>query len=80
MKFMEKIYKTVLEIVSKHFGIDSKMISKETHFEKDLGADSVDMIMLVIEMENVYGFSIPEDLLDKITTPESAARIIKKRL
>ncbi len=80
MKFMEKMHTEIINIVAMQFELKPETVSMETHLELDLGADSIDLIMLVIEFENTYGVSIPVEELSFIYSPQRVVEIIKKKL
>ncbi len=58
----------VIEIVSEQMGVDKTEISRETSFANDLNADSLDTVELVMEFEDEFETSIPDDQAEKIQT------------
>ncbi|GAA4423942.1 acyl carrier protein [Bremerella cremea] len=58
----------VIEIVASQLGVDKEKVSRESSFVNDLGADSLDMVELVMELEEEFDIDIPEDSADKIET------------
>ncbi len=77
---MDKLYKEIMEMIAKQFEIEPQLVSKETNLELDLGADSVDMIMFVIEIENRYNINLPEEELANFYSPKAAVEYLHKRL
>ena len=55
---MKTISERIKKIVSEHLGVDYKMISEESNFAKDLGADSLDTVELIMAFEEEIGFLI----------------------
>jgi len=58
----------VIDIVSKQLGVDSGEITRETSFVNDLNADSLDTVELVMELEDNFSTTIPDDDAEKIQT------------
>ena len=58
----------VIEIVAEQMGVDKSEVSKETHFINDLNADSLDTVELVMEFEDEFETSIPDEEAEKIQT------------
>ena len=66
----------VIDIVSEQLGVDKEKISRETSFVNDLGADSLDTVELVMELEEEFDVDIPDDAADKIQTVGEAIDFI----
>ena len=62
------IEKQVIEIVSEQMGVDKSEITRETSFINDLNADSLDTVELVMEFEDEFDMSIPDEEAEKIQT------------
>jgi acyl carrier protein len=58
----------VVEIVAEQMGVDKTQITRETSFVNDLGADSLDTVELVMEFEDEFDISIPDEEAEKIQT------------
>jgi acyl carrier protein len=74
---MEDIDQKVIEIVSEQMGVDKSEITRETHFINDLNADSLDTVELVMEFEDEFELSIPDEEAEKIQTVGQAIDYIK---
>ncbi|MAB83592.1 MAG: acyl carrier protein [Phycisphaerae bacterium] len=68
----------VSEIVSEQMGVDRAEITRETSFANDLNADSLDTVELVMEFEDEFETSIPDDEAEKIQTVGQAIDYIMK--
>ena len=60
----EKVY----QIVSEQMGIDKSELARDTSFVDDLNADSLDTVELVMEFEDEFEMSIPDEEAEKIRT------------
>ena len=58
----------VIDIVADQLGVDKEKITLETSFVDDLGADSLDTVELVMELEEEFDINIPDDAAEKIRT------------
>ena len=68
----------VIDIVAEQLGVDKEKVTPETSFVNDLGADSLDTVELVMELEEEFDISIPDDAADKIQTVGQAIEFIEK--
>ena len=68
----------VIEIVAEQLGVDKEKIARETHFVNDLGADSLDTVELVMELEEEFDINIPDDAAEKIQRVGEAIDFIDK--
>jgi acyl carrier protein len=67
-KVADDIQAKVIEIVSEQMGKDASEITRETSFVNDLNADSLDTVELVMEFEDQFELSIPDEDAEKIQT------------
>ena len=63
-----EIQEKVISIVSEQMGVDKAEINKETSFVNDLNADSLDTVELVMEFEDEFEMSIPDEEAEQIQT------------
>jgi len=68
----------VIEIVAEQMGVDKSEITRETSFVNDLNADSLDTVELVMEFEDQFEMSIPDEEAEKIQTVGQAIDYIKE--
>jgi len=76
----QEIEEKVIGIVSEQMGIDKGEISKDTSFVNDLNADSLDTVELVMEFEDEFEMSIPDEEAEKIQTVGQAIAFISQHL
>ncbi|RNC80809.1 MAG: acyl carrier protein [Phycisphaera sp.] len=67
----------VIDIVAEQLGADKAKISRDTSFVDDLNADSLDTVELVMEFEDAFETSIPDDQAENIKTVGQAIEFIK---
>ncbi len=67
----------VIDIVAEQLGVDKDKIKSESNFVNDLGADSLDTVELVMELEEEFDISIPDDAAEKIQTVGEAVKHIE---
>ncbi len=72
----EQVFDKVAGIVSEQMGVDKNEIKKETSFVNDLNADSLDTVELVMEFEDEFDMSIPDEEAEKIQTVGAAVEFI----
>ena len=66
----------VIDIVAEQMGVDKSEITRETNFSNDLNADSLDTVELVMEFEDEFETSIPDEEAEKIQTVGQAIEYI----
>lgn len=69
---VQAIESKVIEIISEQMGVDKSEITRETSFINDLNADSLDTVELVMEFEDEFDMSIPDEEAEKIQTVGAA--------
>jgi len=75
---VQAIEDKVIEIISEQMGVDKSEIARETSFINDLNADSLDTVELVMEFEDEFDMSIPDEEAEKIQTVGAAVDYVAK--
>ena len=75
----QEIESKVIKIIAEKLGVDESEVKPEASFTDDLGADSLDIVELVMELEEEYGIEIPDEDAEKITTVQDAINYIKEK-
>ncbi|MCD4676481.1 MAG: acyl carrier protein [Desulfobacula sp.] len=65
---MEKLKKKIIKIIAKELAVPRRSIKEDTSIQEDLGADSLDVINIVMEIENKFNIEIDEDALTEFNT------------
>lgn len=75
---IKQIEEKVIDIISEQMGADKSEITRETSFVNDLNADSLDTVELVMEFEDEFDMSIPDEEAEKIQTVGAAIDYVAK--
>jgi len=67
----------VKEIIAKELEVDVKQITSEARFIEDLGADSLDIVELVMALEEEFDINIPDEDADKLKTVGDAMNYLR---
>ena len=74
---IEEIFQTMRELVAEQFAMEPSEVTMDTSFEEDLGADSVDLVELVMAMEEEFEMGeVQEEDLGKLKTVGGAVNYI----
>ena len=73
---MSETAERVKKIVVEHLGVEQEKVTEDASFIDDLGADSLDIVELVMAFEEEFGVEIPDDAAEKITTVKDAINYI----
>ena len=68
----------VKKIVVEHLGVEEDKVTPDASFIDDLGADSLDIVELVMAFEEEFGVEIPDDAAEKIATVGDANKYIEE--
>lgn len=74
----EKIKERVIQIVCDNLGVSKEQVTESTSFTEDVGADSLDIVELVMELEEEFEITIPDEEAEKIKTVGEAIDYIVK--
>ena len=75
---MSEIKEKVVEIIVDKLGVDAAEVKDEASFTNDLGADSLDTVELIMELEKQFDVTIPDTDAEKIQTVGDAVAYIEK--
>ncbi|WP_290372930.1 acyl carrier protein [uncultured Muribaculum sp.] len=74
---MAEIASRVKAIIADKLNVDENEVTENAEFTKDLGADSLDTVELIMEFEKEFGITIPDDKAEGITTVKDAIDYIE---
>ena len=75
---MEDIASRVKAIIVDKLTVDENEVTPTAEFSKDLGADSLDQVELIMEFEKEFGITIPDEDAEKIKTVNDVVAYIEK--
>lgn len=75
---MDKVFEKVKEIVVEQLGVDEEEVTMKASFVDDLGADSLDIVELIMAFEEAFETEIPDEDAEKISTVGDAVKYIKE--
>ena len=76
---MGAIDEKVIDIIVDKLGVDRAEVTPEAVFVDDLGADSLDLVELIMAMEEEFGFEIADEEAEKMRTVQDVINFIKAR-
>lgn len=75
------IFEQLKDLLAEQFGVDAESITKETSFEENLGADSLDLVDMSMALEEVFGIEeLSEEDIADITTVGDLVRFLHSRV
>ena len=77
---MSEIEAKVKEIIVDKLGVDEAELTPEATFTNDLGADSLDTVELIMELEKEFDITIPDDQAEKIATVGDAIAYVEEHV
>lgn len=72
------ILEKVKALLADQFDVEEDKITMETNIEEDLGADSLDVVDLVMSIEDEFGIEVPEEDIEKLKTVASVVKFIEE--
>ena len=76
---MASVEERVIDIVCENLGVNKEQVTRQTSFQEDVGADSLDIVELVMELEEEFDLSIPDEDAEKIQTVGNAVAYITSK-
>lgn len=76
---MEDVFNKVADIICSQLNIDKSVVTMDSEIIKDLGADSLDIIEMLMSFEDEYGISIPDEVSQNLKTVGDIVALIEKK-
>ena len=73
-------FEQVKRVLAEQLGVDESVITLDSSFVDDLGADSLDIVELIMGLETEFDIEIPDEDAEKITTVGDAVEYIKDHI
>ncbi len=77
---MSNIAERVTNIIADKLTIDASEVTPEANFKQDLGADSIDLVELIMEFEREFDLPIPDEKAEEIQTVGNAIQFLEEAL
>ncbi len=77
---MATIEERVIQIVCDNLGVNKEQVTRNTSFQEDVGADSLDIVELGMELEEEFEITIPDEEAEKIKTVGESIDYIEREL
>ena len=77
---MDEIFKTMQDLIAEQFAIDTDEIGMDSSFVDDLGADSLDVVDMLMSLEDEFDVEIPDDEIEKIRTVGDLVTYIEENM
>ena len=72
------VQQRLTDIIVNQLGVEASAVVPKAKFIEDLGADSLDLVELIMAMEEAFGIEIPDDAAEKIKTVEEAINFVEQ--
>jgi acyl carrier protein len=72
------LFDDVVEVVVEQLSVDAGEVKEDSKFVEDLGADSLDVVELVMALEEKFDIEIPDDVAEGIATVSDAMKFIEE--
>ncbi len=72
------IFEKLQEILADQLELDPETITGESHILDDLGADSLDVVDIIMSVEDEFGMEVPDEAVDNIRTVEDMVKYIEE--
>ena len=77
---MSEIAEKVKAIIVDKLSVDAEDVKAEASFANDLGADSLDIVELIMDIEHEFNINIPDNMTEKIVTVGDAVKVVESML
>jgi acyl carrier protein len=77
-RIVPSVEERVIEIVCENLGVNKEQVTRSTRFIEDIGADSLDIVELIMELEEEFEITIPDEQAEKIKTVGEAIEYIER--
>lgn len=74
------VFEKVKDILSKQFDVDSDSITSDTSLTDDLGADSLDVVDLIMSIEDEFGIEIPDEVAEQVKTVGDLVDFVESKI
>lgn len=72
------VFDKVAEVIAEQLGVAKDTITKDSNILEDLGADSLDIIEMLMTLEEEYGITIPDEKINQVKTVGGICELIEE--
>ncbi len=72
----DEVFERIREVLVERLSVEESDITEEANFQEDLGADSLDLVEMIMELEDQFGIKIPDEDAQKIQTVGQAVEYV----
>jgi acyl carrier protein len=72
----DEVFERVREVLAERLSVEESDITEEANFQEDLGADSLDLVEMIMELEDQFGIKIPDEDAQQIQTVGQAVEYV----
>jgi acyl carrier protein len=72
----DEVYERIREVLAERLSVEETDITEEANFQEDLGADSLDLVEMIMELEDQFGIKIPDEDAQQIQTVGQAVEYV----
>jgi acyl carrier protein len=72
----DEVYERIREVLAERLSVEESDITEEANFQDDLGADSLDLVEMIMELEDQFGIKIPDEDAQQIQTVGQAVEYV----
>jgi acyl carrier protein len=72
----DEVYERIREVLVERLSVEESEITEEANFQEDLGADSLDLVEMIMELEDQFGIKIPDEDAQQIQTVGQAVEYV----
>ena len=72
----DEVYERIREVLAERLSVEESDITEEANFQEDLGADSLDLVEMIMELEDQFGIKIPDEDAQQIQTVGQAVEYV----
>jgi acyl carrier protein len=76
----DKLFEAVKKIIVDQLGVEESLVNMESSFIDDLGADSLEIVDLIMAFESDFGITIPDEDAENLTTVQDAVEYLKEHV
>ncbi len=77
---VQEIHNKVVAIVAEQLGVEERLVTPEASFTNDLGADSLDVVEMVMAFETAFDIEIPDEDTEKISNVSEAVACLDAKI